>query len=161
VVRVALGRALRIAIEIRHRATQYVYTSGSYFPLSPRVLTSLACIATAGAQKAIDVSSPPSGPIADAVKRSSRAHVFYFYTLMCEIASVPRKRPNSWIADDRLVATKYEKQENGGMLSAHVASGVGPGVDHGRVLLFDARVLAREYLKEVGRELPPLRAVRW
>jgi hypothetical protein len=94
----------------------------------------------------------PSGLIADAVKHSSRGHVFHFYTLLCEIASVLRKPPNAWIAADRVVATNKKKQENGGQLSAHAASGAGSGVDHGYVLSFDARVLARECLKEVGRE---------
>jgi hypothetical protein len=103
--------------------------------------------------KAIDASLTPSGLIADAVKRSSRAHVFHFYTLLCEIASVPRKPPSAWIAGDRLVAASKEKQENGGRMSTQASSGAGPGMDHGHVLSFDARVLARECLKEVGREL--------
>ena len=100
------------------------------------------------APKAIDASLQPSELIADAVKRSSRAHVFHFYTLLCEIASVPRKAPSAWIAADRLAtaaSTATGGHDNGG--------GAGSGVDHGHILSFDARVLARECLKEVGREL--------
>jgi hypothetical protein len=133
-------------------------------PFPPAQTVSLTCTATtagagAGIQTAIDTSLTPSELIADAVKRSSRGHVFHFYTLLCEIASVPRKAPNAWIAADRVGATSKEKQENGGgRMSAHAPTGAGSGVDHGHhVLSFDARVLARECLKEVGRELGVLR----
>jgi hypothetical protein len=104
-------------------------------------------------QIAIDGSLQPSELIADAVKRSSRAHVFHFYTLLCEIASVPRKAPSAWIAADRVVATGKEKEQDGSRLSAQAAASVGRGHVTPHVLSFDARVLARECLKEVGREL--------
>jgi hypothetical protein len=97
------------------------------------------------APEAIDASLEPSELIADAVKRSSRGHVFHFYTLLCEIASVPRKAPNVWITADRL-GTASDGPTT-------VDSGVGSGIGRGHVLSFDARVLARECLKEVGREL--------
>jgi len=98
--------------------------------------------------KAIDASLQPSELIADAVKRSSRAHVFHFYTLLCEIASVPRKAPSAWITTDRLVTAS-----GGPAVATSNNSGAGSGMGRGHVLSFDARVLARECLKEVGREL--------
>ena len=123
------------------------------------------------APEAIDASLPPSELIADAVKRSSRAHMFHFYSLLCEIASVPRKSPNAWIAADRLAtsggpAAGKEKERAAGAQMNHggkptqasttastVTTGSGAGSDLGHVVSFDARVLARECLKEVGREL--------
>jgi len=105
------------------------------------------------------------------VKRSSRAHMFHFYTLLCEIASLPRKSPNGWIAADRLArsgrpAAGEEKERAAGTQVNHGGrttqasttagtSGAGSGAcsNLGHVVSFDARVLARECLKEVGREL--------
>jgi hypothetical protein len=116
-------------------------------------------------QQAIDASLQPSELIADAVKRSSRAHVFHFYTLLCEIASVPRKAPNAWITADRLVAsgepaagkeeraaaTEAQVVHHGGRPTQAVTSGASSSLGH--IVSLDARVLARECLKEVGREL--------
>ncbi|KAI0300723.1 hypothetical protein B0F90DRAFT_1722805 [Multifurca ochricompacta] len=56
-------------------------------------------------QPAIDTSLQPSELIADSVKRSPRAHVIHFYTLLCEIASTPRKAPSAWVSADRLVTS--------------------------------------------------------
>jgi hypothetical protein len=45
---------------------------------------------------------PPAELIADPVKCSSRSHVFHFYSLLCEIASVLSKAPSACISADRL-----------------------------------------------------------
>jgi len=114
---------------------------------------------TGPVQQAIDGSLQPSELIADAVKRSSRAHVFHFYTLLCEIASVPRKAPNAWITADRLVASdepaagKEERAAATGAQVHHGATTSGASSSLGHIVSLDARVLARECLKEVGREL--------
>ncbi|KAJ7187153.1 hypothetical protein C8R46DRAFT_1172029 [Mycena filopes] len=84
-------------------------------------------------QPPIDASLSPSLLIADAVKRSSVAHLFHFYPVLCEIASIPRKTPSSWVL-----------ARTGGRTSSP---------DSGEVTELDARVLARECLKEVGREM--------
>jgi len=107
----------------------------------------------------------------DAVKRLSRAHMFHFYTLLCEIASLPQKSPNGWIAADRLArsgrpAAGEEKEQAAGAQISHggrptqastaastISTGSGAGSNLGHVVSFDARVLARECLKEVGCEL--------
>ena len=131
----------------------------------------LICGNAQSATEAIDGSLPPSGLIADAVKRSPRAHMFHFYALLCEIASLPRKSPNGWIAADRLArssgpAAGKEKERAAGAQISHggrptqasttastSSAGSGAGSILGHVVSFDARVLARECLKEVGREL--------
>jgi len=109
-------------------------------------------------QPAVDTSLPPSELIADSVKRSSRAHMFHFYSLLCEIASVPRKAPSAWISADRLavlsgVPAEKEKKEMETVATGRThhpsSSRAGPGL----LVSFDARELARECLKEVGREL--------
>ena len=95
--------------------------------------------------------------------------MFHFYTLLCEIASLPRKSPNGWIAADRLArsgrpAASEEKERAAGTQVNHggrptqastTAStiGTGSGAGSSLVVSFDAQVLARECLKEVGREL--------
>ena len=128
----------------------------------------LICGNARSAPEAIDGSLSPSELIADAVKRSSRAHIFHFYSLLCEIASVPRKSPNAWIAADRLAisgapaAGKERERAAGGQTnhssrptqaSSTASTSSGAGSNAGHVVSFDARVLARECLKEVGREL--------
>ena len=108
--------------------------------------------------QAVDTSLPPTELIADSVKRSSRAHMFHFYSLLCEIASVPRKAPSAWISADRLAvlsglpAEKEKKEtEPAATGRAHHPSSSRPGPGH--LVSFDGRELARECLKEVGREL--------
>ncbi|KAI9452204.1 hypothetical protein F5148DRAFT_1237059 [Russula earlei] len=104
-------------------------------------------------QPAIDTSLPPSELIADAVKRSTRAHVFHFYTLLCEIASIPRKTPSAWITADRLVAAPGNEPAAGVHPGGRHAHASGPSSGAGSLVSLDARVLASECLKGVGREL--------
>ena len=107
--------------------------------------------------KALYAHNLPAELIADSVKRSSRAHMFHFYSLLSEIASVPRKAPSAWISADRLavlsgVPAEKEKKEMETAAAGrtrHVSRRPGPG----HLVSFDARELARECLKEVGREL--------
>ncbi|KAJ6510816.1 hypothetical protein C8R45DRAFT_1207663 [Mycena sanguinolenta] len=84
-------------------------------------------------QPAIDASLSPSLLIADAVKRSSIAHLFHFYPVLCEIASTPRKTPSTWV----LPRPTADKGSSSG----------------DEAIELDARVLARECLKEVGKEM--------
>ncbi|KAF7333497.1 Protein MON2 [Mycena venus] len=84
-------------------------------------------------QPAVDASLSPPLLIADAVKRSSIAHLFHFYPVLCEIASIPRKTPSTWV-----LARAGDK---------------GSSSEGEEAVELDARVLARECLKEVGREM--------
>ncbi|KAK1219528.1 Endocytosis and vacuole integrity protein [Marasmius sp. AFHP31] len=68
--------------------------------------------------------STPKELISDSVKRSSLAHLFYFYPVMCEIAAIPRKMPSSFV-----------NQGAGGVKEV------------------DARSLSRECLRVVGKEM--------
>jgi len=98
--------------------------------------------------------------------------MFHFYSFLCEIASLPRKSPNAWIAADRLATSggPTAGKEKGRAPGAQVNHGGRPtqaastittgsraGSNVGHVVSFDARVLARECLKEVERELGVLR----
>jgi hypothetical protein len=124
----------------------------------PHGILTDVCTATLTPQ-AVDTSLPPAELIADSVKRSSRAHMFHFYSLLCEIASVPRKAPSAWVSGDRLavlslsgVPAEKEMKEMDAVSTGrahHPSSRPGPG----HLVSFDARELARECLKEVGREL--------
>ncbi|EIN06524.1 hypothetical protein PUNSTDRAFT_90162 [Punctularia strigosozonata HHB-11173 SS5] len=76
-------------------------------------------------QPSIDAFLAPSALVADAVKRSARAHLFHLYPVLCEIATVPRKPPSAWVDTN--------------------------GTGQAREL--DARSLARDCLKALGVEM--------
>jgi len=108
---------------------------------------------------AVDTSLPASELIADSVKRSSRAHIFHFYALLCEIVSIPRKAASAWVTADHLVtpAPVGPEGKDKGSTAVHAhhplgrfATGAG---GPGHLVSLDARALARECLREVGREL--------
>lgn len=93
---------------------------------------------------AVDQSLPPSALIADSVKRSTKAHLFHFYPILCEIVAIPRKAPTAWVM---------------AMTSAHRTSietnsaGSEGSTTAGHAVELDARNLVKDCLKEVGREL--------
>ncbi|KAK2460493.1 hypothetical protein APHAL10511_007499 [Amanita phalloides] len=87
------------------------------------------------------VASPDETPsllVADAVKRSSIAHLFHFYSVLVEIASKPRRTPAMPVV-----------VRNGRVPPSSESS---RGREQDMVEL-DARVLARACLKEIGKEL--------
>nr|GAT55286.1 predicted protein [Mycena chlorophos] len=49
-------------------------------------------------QPPLAASLAPKDLLADAVRRSSVAHLFHFYSVLCAIASVPRRTPATWVA---------------------------------------------------------------
>ena len=91
----------------------------------------------------IETSLDPKGLIADAVRRSSKAHLFHFYHVFCEIASLPRKTPSAWlpsppehsVGDGRSRIAQGEQEKTKDFIE------------------FDARTLARECLKAIGQEM--------
>ncbi|KAI0773083.1 hypothetical protein BD413DRAFT_603507 [Trametes elegans] len=99
-------------------------------------------------QPDIDQSLSPSQLIADAVKRSTKAHLFHFYPIFCEIVSIPRKTPTAWITPVASRPTPAASSETsphtGG--DEETRSGV-------HAIEVDARSLVKDCLKEVGREL--------
>ncbi|KAJ3003143.1 hypothetical protein NUW54_g5457 [Trametes sanguinea] len=103
----------------------------------------------------LDQSLPPSELIADAVKRSTKAHLFHFYPILCEIVSIPRKTPSAWVmsAAPRTAAGTSEATSadvRRSMSWSDVASGM---IQEGHAVELDARMLVKECLREVGREL--------
>ena len=108
-----------------------------FYPLSCLPLT---------ADLVIEASLEPRGLITDAVRRSSKAHLFHFYHVFCEIASLSRKTPSTWLsspldhsAGDGRSRVAQEEQEKAKETNAFIE--------------FDARTLARECLKAVGEEM--------
>lgn len=63
--------------------------------------------------------------MADAVRRSTKAHLYHFYSVLCEIASMAGNAPAAWVEDGQ----------------------------QGEAVLKDARQLARQALKEIGKEM--------
>jgi hypothetical protein len=90
----------------------------------------------------MDVTRPPSVLISDAVKRSSIAHLFHFYGILCEIASLPRKTPSAWILSE--ASTNVSEGD---------AARTTLGENTARMEEHDARALARACLKLVGKEM--------
>lgn len=113
--------------------------------------------------------------VSDSIKRSTVAHLFHFYPVLCEIASIPRHSPTAWVLqasasdsdkvnrgkknerDDGKGKGKLQKMENKeksirAVADAAAAAAVDGDVK-GDVIELDARTLARDCLKELGREM--------
>lgn len=91
----------------------------------------------------IETSLDPKGLITDAVRRSSKAHLFHFYHVFCEIASLPRKTPSAWLS-----SPSEHSASNGRSRIAQEEQGKTKDF-----IEFDARTLARECLKAIGLEM--------
>lgn len=94
-------------------------------------------------QLAVDPSLTPSALVADVVKRSSVAHLFYFYPILCEIASIPRKTPTAWVLTSPL----------GGARDQGLQGRIGAPEADGKVVEVDARALAKACLGVLGKEM--------
>lgn len=103
---------------------------------------------------AIDSTMPPSELIADAVKRSSVAHLFHFYPILCDIVSIPRKTPSAWLIAEA-ASPLFPSLPRTSTDHVDIASqGNIENLALDRVALeLDARALARECLKLVGNEI--------
>jgi hypothetical protein len=86
--------------------------------------------------------------IADSVKRSTIAHLFHFYPLLCEIVSIPRKTPFFWTQQRQKPSIGHgEIFVNGKETGEQFGEGEWIAVG------LDARDLARDCLKEIGKEM--------
>jgi hypothetical protein len=124
--RYTLGCSIKVAIPKFRRTARFVYR------------TNYPCCGSHH-QLALDSSASQSQIISDAVKCSSIAHLFHFYPILCEIASIPRKTPSTWVSiksvhpSSFLSSTKSARDD--------------------QVVELDARTLARACLKEIGKEM--------
>ncbi|KAG5219402.1 Protein MON [Salix suchowensis] len=146
----ALGRLCRRTHALLHRDSPYVSIVEMHAK-DLRLLTS--CIA-------IDTTLPPSELVADAVKRSTVAHLFHMYDLLCDmqryLASLPRRgypsRKRSqlrvrWEGPDPNHRHPSSISQHGETSRASML------FRGGGVVEMDARTLARECLKIIGKEL--------
>ena len=118
----------------------------------------------------LDIPPTPRELVSDSIKRSTVAHLFHFYPVLCEIASIPRRSPTAWIQtsalesdkvnrgknerDDGKTKGKLQRKENKEKSTRTVADAVVTNGDVKRdVVELDARTLARDCLKELGREM--------
>jgi hypothetical protein len=85
--------------------------------------------------------------IADVVRRSSVAHLFYFYSVLYEIASIPRKAPSAWVISNSL-ASQTDQERRGNSVQPHIGA-----VEKGNAVEVDARTLARGVMKVLGKEM--------
>lgn len=105
----------------------------------------------------IDPTLPPAQLIRDAIKRSSKAHLFHFYPVFCEIVAIPRKTPSTWVMTN---APRSSSRDSSGVAKPEELrnsvswTDVNAGaVDEGRAVEMDARAIVKECLKEMGREM--------
>ena len=115
--------------------------------------------------------------IADASKRSSQGHLFHFYTLLYEIATIHRAPPSMWVNSTspphsppspkhsksnglkRKDKDKSKSKNHTTTESIHKQRGtIGAGVEGeddapGTVVEVDARILAKDCLRQIGREM--------
>lgn len=117
--------------------SQYAVQQPRTYASSPPLLPFTPSLAV------VETLLDPKDLIADAVRRSSKAHLFHFYHVFCEISSLPRKTPSAWLssppehsAGDGLSRIAQEEQEK-----------------TKDFIEFDARTLARECLKAIGQEM--------
>ena len=82
------------------------------------------------------MSLSPSALVADAVRRSTKAHLFHFFPILCEIVAIPRKPPTAWIMSNTRRTTIDSESSSAG-----------------QAIELDARTLVKDCLKELGREL--------
>ena len=120
----------------------------------------------------LDTPPTPRELVSDSIKRSTVAHLFHFYPVLCEIASIPRRSPTAWVQasvsdsdkvkrgknerDDGKAKGKLQKKGTIKEKSTRVVADAvvsGDGDVKGDVIELDARTLARDCLKELGREM--------
>jgi hypothetical protein len=97
------------------------------------------------------VTSSPKQLVSDAVKRSSAAHLFHFYPVLCEIASIPRKTPSAWVSPSPRSSVNSVSRTGASPSRTPIVSEQNSQEVHPVEL--DARILARSCLKEVGKEM--------
>ncbi|KAH7886558.1 hypothetical protein F5I97DRAFT_1868110 [Phlebopus sp. FC_14] len=115
----------------------------SHFELNPFLLTDSSQF-----NLAVDPSLPASALIADVVKRSPVAHLFYFYPIFCELSSLPRKTPSAWI-NAGAPASPHAQAEGDGPARARI----GMEEAQGKMIEVDARALSKECLTVLGKEM--------
>ncbi|KAF8311099.1 hypothetical protein DL93DRAFT_1519713 [Clavulina sp. PMI_390] len=111
----------------------------------------------------IDPSLPPHELITDATRRSPKAHLFHFYTLLYEIATVPRASPSAWVLPSssssvssmsfsRPLTPPASLKSKAISTSAPAGNGdkISASLDAVEV---DARQLAKLCLREIGMEI--------
>ncbi|KAF9233454.1 hypothetical protein BU15DRAFT_80114 [Melanogaster broomeanus] len=90
----------------------------------------------------------PSALITDVVKRSSVAHIFYFYPILCEIGSISRKAPSAWVLTSVPASPRPQGDD-----PPHSRPHIGAPDTDGRVIEVDARALTKECLRVLGKEM--------
>lgn len=95
----------------------------------------------------LPIPKNPKDLIADSVKRSTVAHLFHFYPVLCEIASIPRGSPSEIRGAIAIQQSHSGRKEKNGVIPEREVSKSELGEE------LDARTVARRCLKEVGREI--------
>lgn len=140
-----------------HCGQHYRIIPQSSLPNSPVSFLFSAYLVPSDPGLDIDQTLEPAQLISDAVKRSSKAHLFHFYPTLNEIVAIPRKTPTAWVmtnakkptSRDSSTAAKPEEVRKS-VAWNDVITG---SINEGRAVELDARALVKECLKEIGREM--------
>jgi len=103
------------------------------------------CITQPVVSTKLDTPPTPRELISDSIKRSTVAQLFHFYPVLCEIASIPRRSPTAWVQQASTGKGKLQRKEKSSEVEVADADA--------DVVELDARTLARDCLKELGREM--------
>ena len=158
----------------RYQITQQNIVSANLVIIPPfRAFSVYSLIIVSVVSAKLDTPPTPRELVSDSIKRSTVAHLFHFYPVLCEIASIPRHSPTAWVQastlnfheinydnngqherDDGRAKGKLQKQENKTQAEAVDATVTATADEDvkGDVEL-NARTLARDCLKELGREM--------
>jgi hypothetical protein len=79
------------------------------------------------------------------VKRSTKAHLFHFYDVFCEIIAIPRRPPSVWV---------YVPHGDEPSTHVHSWGAITLGeISEGKAVEIDSRTLAKQCLKELRPEM--------
>lgn len=131
-----MGGALRQPNTVLHKAARY-----NFIPLC--FVLSVKRVSVLGTE--MPVPQTTKELFSDSAKRSTLGHLFHFYPLLCEIASLSHRSPSYWV-------------QNRSRRSLSVKSGKGednqaPDLQESVAVERDGRQLAMECLKQIGREM--------
>ncbi|EKM50999.1 uncharacterized protein PHACADRAFT_128641 [Phanerochaete carnosa HHB-10118-sp] len=96
------------------------------------------------------VYTVPSALVADAVKRSTKAHLFHFFDVFCEIVAIPRKPPSVWVMTEHTEDASSDAARSPLLSWNSITSGE---AQQGKAVELDARTLAKQCLKELRSEM--------
>ncbi|PPQ71802.1 hypothetical protein CVT26_007726 [Gymnopilus dilepis] len=113
------------------------------------------CVTQPSIGQDLPIPDNPQDLVADSVKRSTVAHLFHFYSILCEISSIPRRSPSDIRGSSELASLQAKNART--LISSIEVNGKVPPRKDGHlengITSLDARTVAKDCLKVIGKEL--------